>query len=151
MVCVDRLDPGHLSSGEHLCRWVLQCQRATRRSPKAPSFDGLDAYMRHVQMVGGTTFAPACDRHVADIQKSEGMNMKNERLAKEELEADNKRSHNQQNQQPGGSSGDGAGTGNRKTKKEKRDAKKEGAPGQSFLLRSFPDLPAVIRSGRPPS
>ena len=47
--------------------------------------------MRHIQTSGGTTFAPAFDKHMAEVQKAEGTVMKCERLAREETELEEAR------------------------------------------------------------
>ena len=86
-VCEDGADPCHFAAMEHLGRWILQIQRAVRKNPKAPDFDGLDEYMRHVNVGAGNVYAPKFDRYMADTMKTQGAFAKAERLNREEAVA----------------------------------------------------------------
>jgi hypothetical protein len=83
---IDRLDLYHIAGFEHICRRLLQIQRAVRRNARAPDFDGLESYMSHALDPSGGVLAPDFDRHVASIQKDEAMILKQGRLAREEVE-----------------------------------------------------------------
>ena len=87
---VDRLDPNQSATVEHIARRVLQIQKAVKRNPKNPDFEGLGEYMKHSADASQTLGAPAFDRHVAEKQKVEGMILKQQRLQREEVEHDNK-------------------------------------------------------------
>ena len=63
---------------------MLQIQKAIRSSPKAPTFDGLDAYLRHVPSASQAMRTPKFDAHVMETQKTEAFILKQARLAKEE-------------------------------------------------------------------
>ena len=91
MVCVDRLDVTQLACSEHICRRVLQLQKAIRRSPKSPDFSGSEPYLRHVADPSLGAATPKFDEFVSGVLKSEGAWMKQSRLAKEEQEAQDKR------------------------------------------------------------
>ena len=68
MRCVDSLDGANLASAEHLCRRILQIQRAVRRNPRAPDYEGLEGFTEH--MVDGAMGVPTADfdRHIAELQ-----------------------------------------------------------------------------------
>ena len=84
MSCVDRLDLKHSAAAEHLCRRILQIQRAIGRNPKAPDFTALATYMKHCDDLGGAVSAPEFDAYVAGVQKAEAMTMKAFRQSHEE-------------------------------------------------------------------
>ena len=90
-VCVDRLDPYENTFVEHLSRRILQIQKAIRRSPRGPDFDGLNEYMRHSSDQHGEIAAPAFDAFVAEKQKTQATIMKQQRLQREEDDHANKR------------------------------------------------------------
>ena len=83
---VDRLDPYQNSTVEHLARRALQIQKAIKRSPKSPDFDGLGDYMRHAADASQALQTPEFDKHVAEKQKQDSWIMKNQRLQREESE-----------------------------------------------------------------
>ena len=84
--CVDRLDGRALATGEHVARRLLQVQRAVRRNPRAPDFEGLEGYMRHSDGASGVALSPAFDKHIAELQKTEATVLKFQRLAREEVD-----------------------------------------------------------------
>ena len=84
LVCYDHCDGGQFTAIEHICRWILQVQKAVKRNPKQPDFEGLQPYMAHIAAVSGTTLSPAFDRHMAETMKAEGSFLKSERLNREE-------------------------------------------------------------------
>ena len=91
MVCVDGLDPYRTTTAEHVARRILQIQKAVRRSPKTPDFEGLSEYMKHVADPSGGVDAPSFDKHVAEVSKTEAVVLKQLRLQREETEAEGKR------------------------------------------------------------
>ena len=50
MQSCDQYDLLNTAAGEFLRRWALMIQTAVRRNPKAPNFDGLDAYLAYASM-----------------------------------------------------------------------------------------------------
>ena len=90
-VCVDGMDPGQVATIEHLCRRILQIEKAVRKSAKAPDFEGLEPYMRHLQDPGLGVDSRVFDAHVADVLKAESMWLKQTRLSQEERVATEKK------------------------------------------------------------
>ena len=90
-VAADKLDPYNSTACEHTARRVLQIQRAVRRNPQAPDFSGLEAYMMHSSDMYGTLQTAEFDKFIGDLQKSEAHVMKQNRLLKEEADAEYKK------------------------------------------------------------
>ena len=88
---VDRLNGYQLAIAEHASRRVLQIRRAVQANPKSPDFDGLDFYIRHSSDRAGSMRTPAFDRHVMEVNKSEGKTMQQARLARDERNLDTNR------------------------------------------------------------
>jgi hypothetical protein len=88
MSTVDRLDVFRISGAEHICRRLLQIQRAVKRNPRNPDFEGLDAYLSSALDPSGGVVSPEFDRHVAGLQRDEALIMKQGRLAREEADAE---------------------------------------------------------------
>ena len=82
-VCQDRLDVTQLASIEHLARRLLQIEKAVRRNPKAPDFEGLNRYLDHVTDPASGAAAPLFDQHIADEMKVDANILKQTRLARE--------------------------------------------------------------------
>ena len=83
---LDRLDPYQSTTVEHLARRALQLQKAIKRNPKAPDFEGLSEYTRHCSDVVHALTTPEFDKHVAEKQKQDSWIMKNQRSQREESE-----------------------------------------------------------------
>ena len=90
LACRDRMDLYRLHAAEHIARRLLQIERAVRKCPKAPDFEGLAGYSKHVADPGGALSAPSFDAHIAATQKDEAFHAKQSRLAAEEAELKNK-------------------------------------------------------------
>ena len=86
-MCVDRFDLPQTSTGEHLCRRLLQVQAAVKRNPKMPDFEGLEPYLDHVGEASSPLSASSFEAHVASTLKDKAAIMRQMRLAKEEKEA----------------------------------------------------------------
>ena len=84
LICHDLLDGRHCSAAEHVARRILQIQKAVKRNPKSPDFEGLEVYCRHMTDSSGSVFAPTFDKHVAEIQKAAAVTLKQDRLNREE-------------------------------------------------------------------
>ena len=87
LIGVDRIDPHQSAAAEHLCRRILQVQKAVRRNPKAPDFEGLEAYMAHAADPSLALAASSFEAHIGDVLKAESAILKQSRLAKEEWSA----------------------------------------------------------------
>ena len=91
LLCADLLDVSHLAGAEHLSRCILMILKAVRRSPKNPDFEGLDVYQLHLQDSSGAVHAPEFDKHASEYMRNTAVMMKQDRLNREEKEADEKR------------------------------------------------------------
>jgi hypothetical protein len=110
LATLDRLNIFGLSAVEHICRRLLQIQKAVKRSPKSPDFSGLDIYMAHLDMSGAIQ-APSFDKFIAGEQREANFILKQSRLAREEEEEQH----------------DTGGGGGGRAKKAGKDKKEEGA------------------------
>ena len=90
LATVDRLNVTHLASAEHIARRTLQMMRAVKRNPKSPDFDGLDTYLRRLDLPSAGARTPHFDRFVMEDQKTEAFIQKANRIRKEEMESENK-------------------------------------------------------------
>ena len=84
MACRDRLDLFHSAAAEHLCRRLLQIERAVKKCPKAPEFAGLESVMEHVQDGTSSMVTPEFDKALAERQRTEAQFLKQDRLSREE-------------------------------------------------------------------
>ena len=91
LAVVDAIDLRRSATAQHLARRILQQTRALKRNPKAPDYDGLDTYLRHMQGAGGEIRAVKFEAHVAAENRDTAQIMKQNRLQKEEQEAEEKR------------------------------------------------------------
>ena len=108
LICYDALNPLNLASAEMICRRPLMIQRAVRRLPKSPDFEGLDVYLSQSFDSSGGVITSEFDRHIADIKKGESLVLKQERLFREEQEALSKKKQKDKNK-AAGSGGAGGG------------------------------------------
>ena len=76
---------------EFMSRRVLQTHRATKRSPKHPDFDGLEAMLTSRLDESGGVVATKFDQFIAEQQRTQAVIMKQARLHAEELEHDQKK------------------------------------------------------------
>eukprot|EP00974_Lingulodinium_polyedra_P098710 9566594-Lingulodinium_polyedra.AAC.1 len=79
-----------------MARRALQIQRAVRRCPRHPSFDGLDVMLSSQLDESGGIVTSRFDAFVAEEQKSRAQVMKQQRMWAEERQHEDKKS-----QQPG--------------------------------------------------
>ena len=86
--CVDRVNSRQLASAEHRARRLLQIQRAVRKNPRNPEFDGLESFMMHMPSSAGVAHAPKFDKYIAEEQKTQAQILKQQRMQKEEVDAD---------------------------------------------------------------
>ena len=108
MSSVDQLNVPACQSAEFLCRRVPMLQRAVRRSPKAPDFEGLGTYIAHRLDSNGGLLSSDFDKYVAEHQKTEAIIAKSQRMRREEQETERKRR-----------GGNEKGTGNKDKDKDK--------------------------------
>lgn len=109
-VCHDRLDAHNCATAELLCRRIVMIQRVVRTNPRSPDFEGLECFMANALDASGGIVTSDFEGYVADIQRNEAQVMKQQRLAREEAEAADKRKRVQKGGGgPGGGGGSGAG------------------------------------------
>ena len=89
--CVDLLDGRRLACAEHVARRLLMIQKAVRRCPRQPDFDGLSIYGKHMVDSTGAVVATTFDKFVAESQRNDAQTMKQDRLNREEHEHDQER------------------------------------------------------------
>ena len=83
---IDGIDPSTSAAWEHFGRRFLQIQRAVRKDPKSPSFEGLDGYMSHISTSAYGVKSAIFDKHLAEDAKVEALVLKQMRINKSELE-----------------------------------------------------------------
>ena len=86
LATVDRLDLFASAGAEHAARRLLQLQRAVRRNPRAPDYEGLQVYMAHSMEANGTVRSTQFDKFVSTVMEADAKILKQQRLAKEEAE-----------------------------------------------------------------
>lgn len=91
LLCVDGLNIYSSTGVELLCRRLLQIQRAVRKNPRAPDFEGLESYTAHGLDSTGGALALEFDKHVASTQRDTAFIMKQMRLNREEQDAEGTR------------------------------------------------------------
>ena len=84
LATVDRFDLFACAGAEHICRRYLQLQRAVRRNPRAPDYEGLGAYLEHAMESSGNVRSQNFDKYVAGIMEAEARILKQQRLNREE-------------------------------------------------------------------
>jgi hypothetical protein len=87
----DQLDFWNCAGIEFLMRWALMIQTAVRRSPKAPDFAGLDAFLSFSLDETGGIIATDFNKFIAEEQKAEAIISKSQRLWRDEQDSENKR------------------------------------------------------------
>ena len=87
----DRLNLRRITAAEHLARRVLQIQRAVRKDPRSPLFEGLDAYSRHLLGFLQPMRVPEFDKVVTEAQKVDALIMNQDCFMREETAASRKR------------------------------------------------------------
>ena len=92
----DALDVSNLASFELLSRRALQIQRAVKRCPRHPSFEGLELMVSSRLDDSGGAVATKFDAWVADQQKARSTVLKQERMYREEAEHEDKKYRSEQ-------------------------------------------------------
>ncbi|CAK0878561.1 unnamed protein product, partial [Prorocentrum cordatum] len=137
-VTYDLVDPSNLASLELLGRRVLQIQRAVKRCPRHPSFEGLGLMLSSSLDESGGVVTSRFDAFVAEEQKSQGIILKQERMYREEQESEAKKYERQ---------GDDRERGSRADPKGKVKPKPKAAAKESVIkrvrrrIRGFGDRP----------
>ena len=106
LVTYDQVAVWNTAGGEQLVRRLLMIQRAVKKNPRSPSFDGLHFYLANRLGESGGILVKAFDRHVAELKKSDALILKQERLWREEMDHDGEevgKQRRQQQQQSAGS------------------------------------------------
>ena len=101
LVVVDGLNPVNLNSAEHAARRARMIQRAVKRSPHAPDFEGLDVYISNTYDSSGGVLTLEFDKFVSEAQRADALIMKQHRLLKEEVEADDRRKRDKKGDKKG--------------------------------------------------
>jgi hypothetical protein len=109
MTTFDQVNVLNLAGCEHMLRRARMLQKAAQRSSKTPDFEGLELYLSHKLDVHGGILTVAYDRHIAEEQKTMAISLKQNRLWREEREAEHKR-------QAVGGAGGGGGQKNKNNK-----------------------------------
>jgi hypothetical protein len=78
-MCFDVLNPYNLASAEQAIRRLLMIERAVRRGPRNPDFDGLDVFMANAFDSSGRVLTTAFDKHMASVKQSEAVVLKQDR------------------------------------------------------------------------
>ncbi|CAK0814760.1 unnamed protein product, partial [Prorocentrum cordatum] len=92
----DALDVSNLASFELLSRRALQIQRAVKRCPRHPSFEGLELMVSSRLDDSGGAVTTKFDAWVADQQKARGTVLKQERMYRGEADHEDKKYRNEQ-------------------------------------------------------
>ena len=87
----DRLDVTNLASFELMARRALQIQRAVKRCPRHPTFEGLDLMLSSELDDTGGVVTTKFDAFIAEEQKNRGIILKQERLWRDEQEQEAKK------------------------------------------------------------
>jgi hypothetical protein len=91
MICFDLLNVLNLASAEQTARRILMIERAVKRSAKSPDFEGLDVLLSNQFDSTGGVLTRVFDKYISEIQKNDAVVLKQQRLYREETEADTKR------------------------------------------------------------
>ena len=84
LLVFDQLNVASLAGAELLARRCLQIQRAVRRCPRHPTFDGLECMLASTLDESGGVVASRFDQFVAEEQKTSATILKQMRLWREE-------------------------------------------------------------------
>jgi len=87
----DQLDLSSVAGAEFLARWALVIQAGVKRSPKTPSFDGLDVYLSYSLDESGGIVTSDFQKHISEEQRASAFILKNSRIQREEAAADKRR------------------------------------------------------------
>jgi hypothetical protein len=91
MICFDLLNVLNCASAEQTARRILMIERAVKRSAKSPDFEGLDVLLSNQFDSTGGVLTRVFDKYISEIQKNDAVVLKQQRLYREEAEADTKR------------------------------------------------------------
>ena len=98
-VCIDRGDPYQSVAMEHVCRRIRQMTKAVRKCAKFPDYGGLHHYLEHMADAGVADPVGTLDSQIASHLRDEGFVLKQQRLAREEQEAIDKKRKNPKTRQ----------------------------------------------------
>ena len=91
MITIDQLDPSQLVSAELLTRDVVRIEHAVARNPKQPDWDGLDVLTSASVSNKGSMETPTFTSWLSTHQRDAATVLKQQRLLREEREAELKR------------------------------------------------------------
>ena len=87
MISLDQYNLYNSASVEIVARRLLMIMPAVKRNPRAPDFEGLDAFLSTATDSSGVVASLDFDKYIADSQKNGAVIMKQNRILKEEHEA----------------------------------------------------------------
>ena len=111
------------------CRWILMIQAAVRRDPESPNLGGAESYPSQTIDVQGGVVSCEFTRFVADEQRVEARVKKQQRLLREEVEAENQRKD--EHGGAGGSSGGGQWSARERREEHKEDERGKREKGET--------------------
>ena len=117
MLVYDQLNVYSLAGAELLARRCLQIQRAVRRCPRHPSFEGLESMLSSTLDESGGIVASKFDQYIAEEQKTQSTILKQMRLWKEESTHEGDKQHDKAQDSSDDPPTGGAGRGRRAGKK----------------------------------
>ena len=86
----DSLNVLNLAFIDRTCTGVLMIERAVKRNPRAPDFEGLEMFLDNGCGATGGVTTRDFDKHIAETQMNDAMIMKQSRLCREEHTAEEK-------------------------------------------------------------
>lgn len=98
----DQVDMTNLAGVEYFGPWALMIQAAVRKSPKSPSFQGLESFLSHSFDETGGVVVSQFQKYIAEEQKSGALVLKQHRLWNEERDADDKKRRDNHKKPAGG-------------------------------------------------
>eukprot|EP00971_Amphidinium_carterae_P238772 4739843-Amphidinium_carterae.1 len=102
MQTYDQLNLPSIAAAEQIARRVLMTERAVRKNPKNPEFDGLELYLSHSLDSSGGVVTSAFDQHISKLKEVDARVWKHERMWRDEREQESKRGQGGGGQNAGG-------------------------------------------------
>ena len=84
MISFDQYNLYHSAAAEMVSRRLLMIMRAGKRNPGSPDFEGLDMFLSTATDLSGGVVTFIFDKYIADLQKSDAVIMKQNRMLKQE-------------------------------------------------------------------
>ena len=90
LICVDQVNVLNCAGAELIARRLLMIMRAVRKDPKAPDFEGCDAYLSSAADASGGIITQEFDQYIVGLNAVEVTVLKQTRLLREEATAGKK-------------------------------------------------------------